>query len=190
MLVPLVVLAVLSVAGGWVAAPALFGGTDRFAAFLGPLMGNATPAESARPGDNSRELTLAAMAVGAALTGFLVAWWFYLRRKDVPDRLSRSFRGAYTLLVNKYYVDEIYDAAIVRPLVWLSTRVLWNVVDEGTIDGSVNGVARGTQAIGERVRRVQSGNTRSYAAWVVVGAVLVIGLLLWPLLKPALGMVH
>jgi NADH-quinone oxidoreductase subunit L len=190
MLFSLVVLAVLSVAGGWVALPAFFGGVDRFEAFLRPVMGEASPVESAAVGANSLELTLAAVAVAASLTGFLVAWWFYLRRADVPERLSRSVRGLYVLLVNKYYVDEIYSAVIVRPLVWFSTRVLWYGVDEGVIDGSVNGIAQGTQAIGERVRRVQSGNTRSYAAWVVVGAVLVIGLLLWPLLRPALGMVH
>ncbi len=190
MLVPLATLAVLSIAGGWVAAPAFFGGVDHFQAYLSPVMGASMSAESAAGGDNSLELKLAAVAVAVGFAGFLVAWWFYLRRRDAPQRLSRSFHGLFVLLLNKYYVDEIYSAVIVRPLIWLSTHVLWNVVDVGAIDGSVNGVARGTQIIGERVRRVQSGNTRSYAAWVVVGAVLVIGLLLWPLLKPTLGMVH
>jgi len=66
--------------------------------------------------------------------------------------------------------------------------VLWNTVDEGAIDGSVNGLADGAQEVGERVRRVQSGNTRSYAAWVVVGAVLFIAIVLWPMLKAPLRM--
>jgi NADH-quinone oxidoreductase subunit L len=187
MLGPLAALAVLSVVGGWLAAPAFFGGADRFEEFLGPAMGQAKTAEGTSAA-GSLELQLAAVAVGIALTGFLVAWWFYLRRKDTPDRLAKSLPGAYTLLLNKYYVDELYAAIIVRPLVWISTRVLWNTVDEGAIDGSVNGLADGAQGVGERVRRVQSGNTRSYAAWVVVGAILFIAVVLWPALKPPPGM--
>ena len=187
MLGPLVVLAVLSVGGGWIAAPALFDGIDYFEKFLGPAF--AAPV-AARVRDSlmpALELQLAGIAVGAALTGFLVASWFYILRKDTPDRLANSLRGAYTLLLNKYYVDEIYAAIIVRPLVWISTRVLWKAVDDGAIDGSVNGLADGARAVGDRVRRVQSGNTRSYAAWVVAGAVLFIALVLWPILKPVLG---
>jgi len=128
------------------------------------------------------------VAVGIALAGFLVAAWFYLRRRDTPERLSKSFSRAYALLLNKYYVDEIYDAILVKQLVWLSTRVLWNAVDEGAIDGSVNGLADGAQAVGGRLRRVESGNTRSYAAWVVVGAILFIAMVLWPTLRPPQGM--
>lgn len=189
MLAPLVILAVLAIVGGWVAAPAFVGGVDHFEAFLSPVMTKGMPgAESGGASDHSLELQLAAVAVSAALAGSLMAWWFYLRRKDLPERVAESARGLHQLLVHKYYVDELYESAIVRPLIWLSTRVLWNAVDEGAIDGSVNGVAHGAQALGERVRRIQSGNTRTYATWVVVGAVLVIGLLLWPLLKPALGM--
>ena len=82
----------------------------------------------------------------------------------------------------------IYAAIFVKPLVWISTRVLWNAVDEGAIDGSVNGLADGAQAVGGRLRRVESGNTRSYAAWVVVGAILFIAMVLWPTLRPPQGM--
>ncbi len=67
---------------------------------------------------------------------------------------------------------------IVRPLVWISTNVLWHVVDEGAIDGTVNGIGRGTRESGDRLRQIQSGNTRSYATWVVIGAVGVTVLLL------------
>ncbi|HYL10932.1 MAG TPA: hypothetical protein VEU31_09360, partial [Candidatus Acidoferrales bacterium] len=178
---------VLSVVGGWLAAPAFFGGSDRFEEFLGPAMGQARTAEGSSAA-GALELQLAAVAVGIALTGFLVAWWFYLRRKDTPNRLAKSLPGAYRLLLNKYFVDELYAAIIVRPLIWISTRVLWNTVDDGAIDGSVNGLADGAQGVGERVRRVQSGNTRSYAAWVVVGAILFIAVVLWPVLKPPPGM--
>jgi len=179
MLGPLVVLGVLSVMGGWLAAPTFFGGVDRFEEFLGPAMGQARAVKNAAE-SKPLEVQLAAVAVGIALAGFLVAAWFYLRRRDTPERLAKSFSRAYALLLNKYYVDEIYAAILVRPLVWISTRVLWNAVDEGAIDGSVNGLADGAQAVGGRLRRVESGNTRSYAAWVVVGAILFIAMVLWP----------
>ena len=187
MLGPLVVLGVLSVMGGWLAAPTFFGGVDRFEEFLGPAMGQARAAGNAAA-SRSLETQLAAVAVGIALAGFLMAGWFYLRRRDTPERLAKSFSRAYALLLNKYYVDEIYAATLVKPLVWISTRVLWNAVDEGAIDGSVNGLADGAQAVGGRLRRVESGNTRSYAAWVVVGAILFIAMVLWPTLKPPQGM--
>ena len=73
--------------------------------------------------------------------------------------------------LNKYYVDEIYNALIVAPLLWISTNVLWHVVDEGIIDGIVNGSARVARESGGKLREIQSGNTRSYATWVVIGAV-------------------
>jgi NADH-quinone oxidoreductase subunit L len=98
-------------------------------------------------------------------------------------------RGAYNTLLNKYYVDELYAAIIVNPLVWLSTKVLWKTVDVEVIDGTVNGIAQGTGVVGDQVRQAQSGNTRSYAVWVVVGAILVIAVIFWPILRPAAGMV-
>jgi NADH-quinone oxidoreductase subunit L len=98
---------------------------------------------------------------------------------------------AYRTLLNKYYVDELYDVVIVKPLVWISTNVLWKVVDVEAIDGTVNGIAGGTTAIGDGVRHTQSGNTRSYAVWVVVGALVVLAaIFFWPgAEKTAVGMV-
>jgi NADH-quinone oxidoreductase subunit L len=114
-----------------------------------------------------------------ALVGFLGAWWFYIRRPQTPKRLAETFRAPYQLLLAKYYVDELYDWMIVRPLVWLSTRLFWRVIDDGAIDGSVNSIARVARGFGDRLRQVQSGNTRSYAAWVVVGAVAFTSFLIW-----------
>src|SRR5208282_153016 len=110
--------------------------------------------------------------------GLLVAWWFYIKNPDAPKRLAQSVRGLYTVLLNKYYVDEIYAALIVRPLLWVSTNVLWHVVDEGIIDGTVNGTARMAREAGGQLRELQSGNARSYATWVVIGAVGATALLL------------
>ena len=79
-------------------------------------------------------------------------------------------------------MDELYAAAVVRPLVWLSENVLWKVVDVEAIDGTVNGIAHGATAVGDTVRHTQSGNTRSYAVWVVVGALAIILIIFWPAL--------
>ena len=190
MLVPLVLLAILSVAGGWMAAPAMSGGPDHFERFLAPVFAGAKPPETLPAGEHLSELQFSAIATGLALLGFLVAWWFYIRRPQTPERLAESYHAPYKLLLDKYYVDELYDWVIVWPFVWLSTRLFWQVVDEGAVDGSVNRLAHVAQRFGDRVRQVQSGNTRSYAAWVVLGAVFVISLLLWPLLRPLLGMVR
>jgi NADH-quinone oxidoreductase subunit L len=119
-----------------------------------------------------------ALAVAIALAGFLVAWSFYLRHPRTPERLAATFHAPYELLLHKYYVDEIYSFLFVRPLLWISTHVLWHVVDTRVIDGTVNGVAHGARGVGSRLRQIQSGNARSYAAWVVFGAVLFTGLLM------------
>jgi NADH-quinone oxidoreductase subunit L len=176
---PLMILAFLSLTGGWFALPALFGGKDYFAEFLSPVFG----AGEAAGGEASASLEhmLSIVAVLAATAGLVVAWRMY--SKTVTRGTSE---GVHKLLYHKYYVDELYAAMIVRPLMWLSTNVLWKVVDAGMIDGTVNGVANGAAAVGDTVRHTQSGNTRSYAVWVVVGAIVVLGIVFWPILHPAL----
>jgi NADH-quinone oxidoreductase subunit L len=193
MLGPLVALAVLSVIGGWVAAPALWGGPDYFASFLTPVFGSHEGAEVlSEAAAHSLELTLAVVAVVAALIGLGVAYWLYLKRPEKADGLAKSLKGVHTILLNKYYVDELYAATIVKPLLWISTNVLWKTADVVAIDGAVNGIAHGAMGIGDRVRRTQSGNTRSYAVWVVIGALVVIAVIfLWPGAgKPVLGWVR
>jgi NADH-quinone oxidoreductase subunit L len=193
MLGPLVILAVLSVIGGWFALPAFFQGPDYFANFLAPIFGGHESAEAAsEAAAHSLELILAGVAVGAALIGLAVAYWLYLKRPEKADGLAKSLKPAYTILLNKYYVDELYAKVIVNPLVWISTNVLWKIADVAGIDGTVNGIADGTTAIGDGVRHTQSGNTRSYAVWVVIGALLVLAVIFfWPsAVKPVVGMVR
>ena len=195
MTIPLMILAFLSIFGGWFAAPKLVGGTDRFEAFLHPvfasysvqanagqeesLAGSAGEEGGIKPSP-AVELVHAVTGppVIVGLFGILVAWWFYIRRPELPEKLAASMYGLYALLLNKYYVDELYAAVIVRPLLWVSTNVLWHTVDEGVIDGTVNASARIAREAGGKLRELQSGNARSYASWVVVGAVGVTALLL------------
>jgi NADH-quinone oxidoreductase subunit L len=188
MTVPLICLAILSTVGGWVAAPHLVGGTEYFDKFLSPVFAAYAPApgdtvtrvlnpELLPPGSTAPSAgldllhALTGMPVIIALLGLLLAWWFYIKSPETPKKLAQSVRGLYTLVLHKYYIDELYNAVIVQPLLWISTNVLWKVIDEGAIDGTVNGIGRGMRESGAHVRQIQSGNARSYATWVVIGAV-------------------
>ena len=188
MTVPLVILAICSVAGGWFAAPHLVGGSDYFESFVHPvfasyqaqpvaaqqesLAGAAGEAAGLRPNPAMGVLhAVTGPPVVAAALGLLLAWWFYIRKPDAAKRAMQSMRGLYTVVYHKYYVDEIYAALFIRPLLWISTNVLWHTVDEGLIDGTVHGVAHVSRDAGGQLRELQSGNARSYASWVVIGAV-------------------
>ena len=194
MLGPLVVLAILSVIGGWLALPTFYGGSDYFANFLAPVFGGAQEAADVvtEAAAHQLELILAGVAFGTALLGIAIAYWLYLKNPRKPDDLAKSMRPAYTTLLNKYYVDELYAFLVVRPLLWLSTNVFWKAADVAGIDGTVNGIAHGAAAIGDGVRHSQSGNTRSYAMWVVVGAIVVLAVIFfWPGAgKTVLGLVR
>jgi NADH-quinone oxidoreductase subunit L len=181
MLAPLVVLAVLSLAGGWWAAPHLVGGLNYFDNFVKPVFAAGETSSSTEPYTGSGQLiaTVFGPPVIAAFIGFLLAWWLYLRRPETPERFAERFHALYRLLVGKYFIDELYAAIIIRPLLWVSTNFLWHTVDEETIDGLVNGVAHEAGEVGDRLRHLNSGNTRSYAAWVILGAVVLTTLLAW-----------
>ncbi|MGH9737807.1 MAG: NADH-quinone oxidoreductase subunit L [Candidatus Acidiferrales bacterium] len=179
MTIPMSILAFLAIFGGWVAAPKLVGGVDYFDRFLQPVFTRYAPSPvvseaSGAPGVSAGvQLLLAIVGIPVilAVIGLLVAWWLYIKRPRTPNVLAQKLRGAYVLLINKYYVDEIYLTLIIRPFLWISRTVLWQLVDTGAIDGVVNGTATVARGSGEEVRELQSGNTRSYAAWIVVGAV-------------------
>jgi len=181
MLAPLAVLAALALAGGWWAAPHLLGGLNYFDNFVKPVFVGGETSSSTEPYTGSGQLiaTVFGPPVLAALVGFLLAWWLYIRNPQMPGRLAESLRAPYRLLAGKYFIDELYGFVIVRPLVWVSTNFLWRTVDEETIDGLVNGVAREAGEFGDRLRHLNSGNTRTYAAWVILGAVVLTTLLAW-----------
>jgi NADH-quinone oxidoreductase subunit L len=189
MLVPLAILAVLSIVGGWLAAPAFWGKPDYFSKFLEPVFAAPGGAESATAEAvaHALEWPLAAVAFITALLGGFAAYWLYLKNPEKPASLAKSFGGAYRALLHKYYVDELYAAVVIRPLLWVSTNILWKAVDVAVIDGAVNGIAEGTTVIGDGTRRTQSGNTRSYAVWVVVGAIVIMAVIFWPHVRPVLG---
>ncbi len=197
MLGPLVILAVLAAIGGWVGVPHALGGSNHFESFMRPAfeheavtpVGHKTPnpeapnpaqAGTAEPhGDVGTELALTGLSLAIAFGGFGLAWLLYYKRRELPDQIAARIRGLYQTVLNKYYVDEIYNAVIVRPIMWFSTKVLWRTVDVAIIDGTVNHVAADTRRISDRSRRMQSGNVRSYAGWVAAGAAVVLAFMIW-----------
>jgi NADH-quinone oxidoreductase subunit L len=119
------------------------------------------------------------ISVFAGFAGIAVAYLMYLVKPGVADSLVQVFKSPYNLVYNKYFVDEVYDATIVRPLVGGSRVVLWKGIDAGLIDGIVNGVGARCRDVGSVLRLLQSGNIRSYATWVLfvsVALILAIGL--------------
>jgi NADH-quinone oxidoreductase subunit L len=184
MLAPLVILAILSVIGGWFVLPTYWGGKDYFKGFLDPVFaGSNELALRMHPGwkepPHSLEYQMTALAVAVAFIGFLIALYFYILKPKAPKKLAASLHPIYQLLWRKYYVDELYGAVIIGPLIWLSRNVLWKVIDVGLIDGSVNGLAFLSRRIGGGLRHIQGGNERSYATWVVIGAVAVTVFFVW-----------
>jgi NADH-quinone oxidoreductase subunit L len=116
--------------------------------------------------------SLMIVSVAFGLTGIFFAWLMYVAKPALADSVASSFKLVYTTLYNKYFVDEIYDAAVVKPLIGGSRWVLWKGADAGLIDGSVNGVGTLSQGVGGVLRKLQSGNIRSYATWVLLGSLL------------------
>jgi NADH-quinone oxidoreductase subunit L len=150
MLVPLVILALLSLGGGY---------------FL---------RESVHTWGAEESPTLMVISVAAGLIGIALATLMYLFKPGMADAFAGRVGGLYRLVYNKYFVDEMYDAALVRPLVRGSRELLWKLLDTAAIDGAVNGVGARALDVGGVLRRIQSGNIRSYATWVVFGAVMLI----------------
>jgi NADH-quinone oxidoreductase subunit L len=127
----------------------------------------------------STELMLMALSSGVAFAGIGIAAYFWLRNRNAAARLARSMSGVYHLLSNKYYVDELYEAAIVQPIKLFSTGGLWKGMDAGIVDGAVNGVGLAVEASSSGLRRMQTGSMRTYAAALFLGAVAILGYYLW-----------
>jgi NADH-quinone oxidoreductase subunit L len=201
MAVPLIVLAIGSTVAGFVGVPHALGGHNAIEGFLEPVFevhgaataGEAPPVtEPAVPpavqadaehapgaGDVGTERMLMVLSVAVAGAGIFIALYFWLWQPSAAASLAQQFGGLYRLLLNKYYVDEIYDAVVVQPIKQLSTGPLWKGMDAGVIDGSVNGVGATVQGASMSLRRLQTGSVRTYAASLFFGVVLILGWYLW-----------
>jgi NADH-quinone oxidoreductase subunit L len=112
------------------------------------------------------------IALGSGLTGIVLAYVFYVLNPRLPESIANGLGGAYRLVLNKFYIDEIYDSLVVRPVLWSARDVFW-AMDRVIVDGAVNGVASQARAVGRVLRSWQTGSIRTYASWVVIGSVII-----------------
>ncbi|MDP1989706.1 MAG: NADH-quinone oxidoreductase subunit L [Syntrophales bacterium] len=191
MTIPLMILAVLSLVGGYVGIPHILGGGNAIERFLEPVFGHAAPvktalhfdfvrsawASSGAAGhDGSLELALMAASVLIALIGIALAYLFYLKNPALPRRFVERFAGLYRWVHNKYFVDEFYDFIFVRGMLKLGAFLL-KVADGWIIEGVVNGTAAVVKRAGDKLRKVETGYVQEYAFAIIVGAIIVVGYL-------------
>ncbi len=184
MTVPLMVLAVLSIIGGWIGMPHILGVTNYFEHWLEPIVSGGTGHEAASHAlasagsDAGMEWGLMAFSVILVLISIYFAWLFYKSKTELATSLKNKMSGIHNLLLNKYYVDEIYGAIVVRPLVFIS-MLLWKIFDVIIIDGMINAAAQVYDGASDLFRRIQSGRVRSYATMFVIGVVALMAAVLW-----------
>lgn len=207
MAIALIVLAMGSVVAGYIGLPHALGGSNRLEAYLEPSFtahavhepgrvsaagptgadraeesvaaGAAEHEEGRGAGDTGTELMLMIVSSFIALGGIGAAYYFFLANPSASESVAQSASGLRTLLYNKYYVDEIYDATIVQPIKNTSEEALWKRMDAQMIDGAVNGTGWSIRGLSDVLRLLQSGSIRTYAASLLLGAVLVLGMYLW-----------
>jgi NADH-quinone oxidoreductase subunit L len=174
MTTPLYILAFLSIFGGFIGLPHALGGGAWFEKFLEPVIAQPHHLEAAPHESLSTEYLFILLSIIAAAIGIGVAYMFYIKNPERPKRLALKFAGVYRLLSNKYYIDEIYDYAIVKPL-YIISLVFWKIFDVAVIDGAVNGTARFFGTLSQRLRVFQTGYVRNYALALLIGTVAILG---------------
>jgi len=190
MTVPLMVLAVLSVIGGYIGIPHVLGGANHIHEFLAPVLGGgAEPAKAhagisiisqawasgGEAGGHSAALELLMMVISVviALIGIGTAYLFYVKNPALPKMLAERWKGLYKLVFNKYYVDELYEILFINSLKNLGTG-LWKGFDEFVIDGSINGTAYLIGVISGAMRKIQTGVVQSYAFSMIIGGIVLV----------------
>jgi len=174
MTIPLVVLGILSIVGGFIGLPAWIG-SNKFFHFLEPSLRFVHHGDQGHhEASHAVEMGFAGLSIAVALTGIFIAYRLYIRHPDAASALANRMKGLHRLLFSKYYVDEIYDATIVHPTLKASTNLLWKRADVGVIDRAVNGTGETIKGIASVLKGVQSGLIRSYAAWILLGTVAIL----------------
>jgi NADH-quinone oxidoreductase subunit L len=172
-LFPLIALSILSIVGGFIGLPTY----NAINSFLAPVIGSGHHgmAHSGEAHHASLNLmfTMMGVSTGIAVLGIIMAFVMYILKPDYPRAIAKNFKYIYNIIFNKYYVDEIYDATIVKPTV-KGSFFLWKVVDVRIIDGFVNAVARLTILNGEVLRLFQTGFVRNYALSILLGGIIIL----------------
>jgi NADH-quinone oxidoreductase subunit L len=174
MTVPLIILAALSVIGGYVGIPHILGGGNRIEAWFEPVFAPAQHlSQSAADHAGGPELLVMAISIVIALFGIWVAYVFYRKKTELPGKFASAAGPLYDLVHHKYFVDEIYAATVVKPIRTTSDFFLWRFFDIRIVDGMVNGVAQVMGNFGTIARKVQTGLVSNYAL-IFAAAVVVI----------------
>jgi len=195
MALALIILAIGSVLAGYVGIPGALGGHNALGNWLEPSftarsvttlaegqVGEAGASQASEAGADANgglELSLMLVSSAIAIAGIALAAFIWLKRRQIADKAAAAFPGLYRLLLNKYYVDEIYDATVVQPIRIVSQEGLWRGIDVNIIDGAVNGTASIVDGSSSVLRRLQSGSVRAYAGSLFIGVVLILGYYLW-----------
>ncbi len=182
MTIPLMILAVLSIFGGYVGIPELFSGENGnlFHNWLEPVFSNAErKLDYFNNHTHFEEILLMTISIAVAVISMYLAFVIYTRKRSIAEVVSAKFAGIYKLLWNKYYVDEVYDATVVNPIKVTSESFLWKIADTRIIDGFVNGTASLINKISGYIRLIQTGVTQFYAIIMMLGIALT---LLWIIL--------
>jgi NADH-quinone oxidoreductase subunit L len=177
MTVPLIILAVLSVIGGFIGIPEIFSGEhgNLFHSWLAPVFKSAEfKLMNVGTHTHFEEILLMVISVAAATSAIYFARHIYLKNPAIADKISSSFKGIYNLLLNKYFVDEVYEASIVNPIVKGSENILWKFTDNILIDGLVNAVAKLIGMISDNIKKIQTGVAQAYALVMVLGILIAI----------------
>ncbi len=171
MTIPLIILAVLSTIGGFVGMP-LIEGWNLFHNFLAPSIAHVHKPEVHHA--MSFEITMMVVSIGVALVGIYLAYKMYIKEPELPAEVTAKAPALYDLIYNKYYVDELYDAAVVEPIKNGSV-FLWQQADSRFIDGIVNGAAQVTAWASGVIRKLETGYVQNYALAILVGVAVITG---------------
>jgi NADH-quinone oxidoreductase subunit L len=173
MIIPLMLLCIGAVGAGWVGIPHLLGGGAHFTEFMKPVLGHAEG-----HGTHVEEWTVMGISVAAGLSGIGLAYVMYMLRPELPGKLTQQFSTVHRILFNKYYVDELYSAVIIRPTIWIAKNVLIGVTDAKVIEAIVNGVPAAIGGFSSQLRKVQTGLMHNYALFMAMGVFIIAAIML------------
>ncbi len=121
---------------------------------------------------HTEEIVLMTITIVGVVGAIWLARYIYLQKPSIANNTAKKFKGVYNLLLNKYFVDEAYDAVVVNPIKKTSESFLWKIADNKIIDGTVNGVASIIGTISANIRKIQTGVAQSYAVMMMLGIVI------------------
>jgi NADH-quinone oxidoreductase subunit L len=175
MYIPLIILAIFSAVVGFLGVPHALGGHNIIEHFLAPVV-------SIKEGHNiphEYEIPLMILSVVIAIVGIVSAFWVFLWKEDISNYFANQYKTFKQLLENKYYVDEIYEAVILKPIRAFADQVAYKIVDFFIIDGFANGLGPFLYGVGNRLKIIHNGKIQTYVLLIYLGFVMLVYLFLF-----------